>query len=88
MADLTPKQQKEGGHGTFPKGYPQNAEDYADPSNKKYPVSSAEKTRAAWSYINKAQNRKMYSASELTAIEGRIKKAAKKFGITISDEKD
>jgi ATP-dependent protease ClpP protease subunit len=70
-----------------PKGYPTSKDQYADPENYKYPIDTADRTRAAWSYINKAENRKGYSASELTYIENRIKSAAKKFGIKISEGK-
>lgn len=85
MAQMTDKQRREGGHGSPPKGYPASRESYADPDNYKYPLSSATKVRAAWSYINMPKNRRMYSAAELAAIERRIKAAAKKFGIEISD---
>lgn len=64
--------------------------DYADPgyqSDKKarYPINSAAHVRAAWSYINKPANQKPYSASQLADIKGRIKAAAKKYGVTIND---
>lgn len=86
MSSLTPKQRKEGGHGSFPKGYPTTTKEYADPGNKKYPIDSETHVRAAWSYINMPKNRKMYSSAELAAIESRIKRAAKKFKIDIEDE--
>ncbi len=56
---------------------------YADPANGKYPIDTEEHCRAAWSYINMPKNQKGYSADELAAIKGRIKSAAKKFGIDI-----
>jgi hypothetical protein len=59
---------------------------YADPKNSKYPIDSEEHTRAAWSYINQPKNAAKYSASELAAIRGRIRSAARKFGIDISDK--
>lgn len=63
---------------------------YADPGYqkdgvKRYPLSSAEKCRAAWSYINQADNADKYTAEQLATIKGRIKAAAKRFGITIAD---
>lgn len=60
---------------------------YADPKNGKYPIDTAERTRAAWSYINQAKNAAEYSAKELAAIKGRIRSAARKFGIEIADAK-
>lgn len=56
---------------------------YADPKNGKYPIDTADHVRAAWSYINMPKNQKDYSAEELAQIKGRIKAAAKKFGIKI-----
>jgi|SRR5215471_1494476 len=76
---------KEGSPKTPPKGYPQSRDQYADPENYKYPIDNEAHTRAAWSYINKPENRSGYSASELTYIENRIKSAAKKFGIKIAE---
>ena len=59
---------------------------YADPKNGKYPIDTKEHVKAAWSYINMPKNQTGYTASELSAIKGRIKSAAKKFGITISSD--
>ncbi|BCP29600.1 hypothetical protein MINTM026_05700 [Mycobacterium intracellulare] len=56
---------------------------YADPKNGKYPIDTKEHVRAAWSYINMPKNQKGYSPAELAEIKGRIKAAAKRFGITI-----
>lgn len=63
---------------------------YADPGlqpdgQKRYPIDTADRVRAAWSYINQADNRTGYTADQLSNIEGRIKSAADKFGITISE---
>lgn len=81
MASLTDKQKREGGHATPPKGYPKDAKEYADPTNHKYPLDTAEHCRAAMSYLSMPKNRKMYSASEIAAMMRRIKAAGKKFGI-------
>lgn len=64
---------------------------YADPGyqadgKKRYPLDSAEHCRAAWSYINQAKNAAEYTASQLAEIKSKIKAAAAKFGIDISDE--
>ncbi len=65
---------------------------YADPGyksdgRKRYPIDSAAHTKAAWSYINMPKNQKGYSSAQVASIKGRIKGAAKKFGIDISDDK-
>lgn len=77
---------KESGHDSAPAGYPKDKDKYADPKNFKYPLDTEEHVRAAWSYINQEKNRKGYSAEELKFMEGRIKAAAKKCGIEISDD--
>ncbi len=60
---------------------------YADPTNKKYPIDSAEHVRAAWSYINHKDNAGKYDQDEVETIKGRIKRAAKKFDVEIESEK-
>ncbi len=62
---------------------------YADPGYrngvKRYPCDTAEHVRAAWSYINPADNAKFYTAEQLDRMKAHIKAAAKKFGIDIAD---
>ena len=58
---------------------------YADPTNKKYPIDTAEHVRAAWSYINHEDNASKYDRDEVTQIKSRIKRAAKDKGVEISD---
>ncbi|WP_410676662.1 DUF6582 domain-containing protein [Amycolatopsis sp. cmx-4-68] len=65
--------------------------EYADPGFQKdgkarYPLSSAKKVKAAWSYINDPDNAKPYKAKQLQQIKAKIKRAAKQFGIEISDK--
>ena len=57
--------------------------EFADPVNKKYPVDTPEHVRAAWSYINHADNAAKYQKDEVEAIKGHIKRAAKKHGVEI-----
>lgn len=63
---------------------------YADPGyrggKKRYPIDSKKHVKAAWAYINKAKNAAMYTASQLASIKSKIRAAAKKFGVTISEE--
>jgi hypothetical protein len=57
--------------------------EFADPTNHKYPIDSAEHVRAAWSYINHKDNASKYDKDEVTAIKNRIKRAAKKHDVEI-----
>jgi hypothetical protein len=57
--------------------------EFADPTNKKYPIDSAEHVRAAWSYINHKDNAAKYDAAEVKTIKERIKRAAKKYDVEI-----
>ncbi len=64
---------------------------YADPGyqkdkKKRYPLDTHDHAMAAWSYINKPGNAGMYSAEHLAEVKAKIKAAAKKFGIEISDD--
>src|SRR6185312_15332240 len=54
---------------------------------KRYPLNSAARVRSAWRYIKMPKNRKGYTSEQLSAIEGKIKSAAKKFGVDIADAK-
>jgi DnaJ-class molecular chaperone len=70
-----------------------NKTKYADPGyqkdgKKRYPIDTADHVRAAWSYINKAKNAAKYTSSQVSAIKGRIKSAAKKLGVKIGGEAD
>lgn len=61
---------------------------YADPGyrkdgKKRYPIDTEEHARAAWSYINQKRNAAAYTAEQLSRMKARIKRAAKKFGVTI-----
>jgi hypothetical protein len=56
---------------------------FADPTNKKYPIDTAEHVRSAWSYINHKDNASKYDADEVKTIKNRIKRAAKEHGVEI-----
>ena len=64
---------------------------YADPGYKedikRYPLNTEAHVRAAWSYINMPKNQKGYTSEQVAAIKGRIKAAAKKFDIEISEDR-
>jgi len=65
--------------------------EYADPGyqkdgKKRYPVDSEAHVKAAWSYINQADNAGEYTAEQLAHIKSAIKSAGKKYGIQFNDE--
>src|SRR5438445_152050 len=64
---------------------------YADPGYQKdgkarYPLDTEQHVRAAWSYINQSDNAAQYTSDQLKNIKGRIRAAAKRFGIAIADQ--
>lgn len=73
-------------------------EQYTDPGyqkdgKKRYPVTKggkldATRIRAAWSYINQEDNAGEYSAEQLKSIKAKIKAAARKAGVQISDDSE
>lgn len=75
-----------------PKAEPYGDVEYADPgyrdNKKRYPINTPDHIRAAWAYVNVAKNAAFYTAEQLKAIKDKIKSAAKKMGIEISDESD
>lgn len=64
--------------------------EYADPgyrdNRKRYPIDNPAHVRAAWAYISMPKNAAFYDPEQLEAIKGKIKAAAEKFGIEISEE--
>ena len=78
--------EKEGDYG------PASEAQYADPgyqSDKKprYPLSTKEKCKAAWGYINHPDNAAKYTPKQLAAMKSKIKAACKKHGVEISDDR-
>jgi hypothetical protein len=63
------------------KGYPQNPELYADPSNWKYPVHTPTHARRAQQYFSRPANRAKYSPNERDFVEARIAAALQRFGL-------
>ena len=57
--------------------------EFADPTNKKYPIDTPEHVRAAWSYINHKDTAAKYDADEVETIKQRIQAAAKKQDVNI-----
>jgi hypothetical protein len=66
---------------------------YADPGyqkdgKKRYPIDTAAHVRSALSYIGQASNAAQYSPADLKRVRARIRAAAEKFGIEVSDDDD
>ena len=61
---------------------------YADPTNKKYPIDTPGRIKAAWSYIHQPSNAKKYPAGERRIIVGRIRTAARKRSIQLPDPEE
>ena len=62
------------------------AVEFADPTNKKYPIDTPEHVRAAWSYIHHKDNVGKYSSEDVKTIEERIERAAKKQGVNLHEK--
>lgn len=58
---------------------------FADPVNKKYPIDTPGRIKAAWAYIHQPRNAAKYAAEERRTIIGRIRKAAKAHRVTLPD---
>lgn len=64
---------------------------YADPGyqsdgKKRYPIDTEAHVRAAWSYINQADNARAYSSENLGRVKAKIRAAARRHGIEISEK--
>jgi type III secretion system FlhB-like substrate exporter len=58
---------------------------FADPTNKKYPIDTPGRIKAAWAYIHQASNAAKYSAAERGSIMSRIRKAAQSRNVELPD---
>lgn len=63
---------------------------YADPKNGRYPIDTEARARAAWSYVNQADNAAQYPMNGVTLseVKDRIMAACKKFGISVDPDGD
>lgn len=67
------------------------AEHYADPGyqsdgKKRYALDSESECRAAWSYINQADNAAKYSPEDLAKVKANIKAALKRYGVEVEED--
>jgi hypothetical protein len=58
---------------------------FADPVNKKYPIDTPGRIRAAWAYIHQPSNATKYSGAEVRSIKSRVRKAAKARKLALPD---
>ena len=58
---------------------------FADPVNKKYPIDTAGRIKAAWAYIHQPSNAAKYTAGERRTIMSRIRKTAKARRVALPD---
>jgi hypothetical protein len=58
---------------------------FADPINKKYPIDTPGRIKAAWAYIHQPSNAAKYTVSERRTIMARIRKAAKARKVALPD---
>ncbi|HEX6433380.1 MAG TPA: DUF6582 domain-containing protein [Gemmatimonadales bacterium] len=58
---------------------------FADPTNKKYPIDTPGRIKAAWAYIHQPSNAAKYSAAERRIIQSWIRKAAKSRKMALPD---
>jgi hypothetical protein len=61
---------------------------FADPTNKKYPIDTPGRIKAAWAYIHQPRNAAKYSAAERRTIQSRIRKAAKERRVALPDPEE
>jgi len=64
---------------------------YADPGyqadkKKRYPIDTKARAKAAWSYVNQADNARLYTSAQLKRIKQRITKALKSFGVQVATQ--
>jgi len=75
-----------GAHRRPPKGYPDEREKYAIPGWYAYPLDTEKHVRAAISYFSMPRNYSKFTPEERRSIWKRILRAAKKFGIEVSED--
>lgn len=86
LAEIVTEDGNAPGDGKLPYG----SVTYADPGyqadkKKRYPLDTKAHAQAAWSYVNVAKNAAKYSAKQLNRIKSKIKVAAKKFGVNVTE---
>lgn len=72
---------------TDTKAKPYGAVEYADPKNGKYPLDTEAHIRAAWAYVNVAENAAKYPVNGVTlaSVKAKIAAAMKRIGADVAD---
>ena len=58
---------------------------FADPVNKKYPIDTPGRIKAAWAYIHQPSNAAKYTPAERRSIKLRVRRAAKARRVALPD---
>jgi hypothetical protein len=58
---------------------------FGDPVNKKYPIDTPGRIKAAWAYVHQPSNAEKYTAAELRTIKARIRRAARARAVRLPD---
>ncbi len=58
---------------------------FADPTNKKYPIDTPGRIKAAWAYIHQPSNARKYTSAERRTIKSRIERAARARRVELPD---
>jgi hypothetical protein len=61
---------------------------FADPTNKKYPIDTPGRIKAAWAYLHQSSNAAKYTAAERRTLQSRIRKAAKARRVELPDPEE
>jgi hypothetical protein len=61
---------------------------FADPTNKKYPIDTPGRIKAAWAYIHQPSNARKYGAPERRSIISRIRQEAKRRRVALPDPEE
>jgi|ERR671921_2647136 hypothetical protein len=61
---------------------------FADPTNKKYPIDTPGRIKAAWAYIHQPSNSAKYSLAERRTIQNRIRREAKRRKVALPDPEE
>jgi hypothetical protein len=58
---------------------------FADAVNKKYPIDTPGRIKAAWAYIHQPSNARKYTLGEVRTIKARVRRAARTRGVALPD---
>jgi len=58
---------------------------FADPVNKKYPIDTPGRIKAAWAYLHQPRNAEKYTPAEQRTLKARIRAAAKARKVALPD---